>query len=254
MRKSLRTPRRAIVGAGAVFAIVIAVSGAPRTVSPAAASTADGGDSIATAKALPVGVRITNTSRRPEYWRVELGLADQFVVDIGSTDRRSYAEVCVLAPDVNDYSSEEAPCRAMVSTNVKRQLRFVAPSPGAWIVVVYGCVGCTIFRPAGAGYTAYEFTAHVRRFTSVTLPSIMARVARPATLRGSVRGAGGGPVEIVRLSQRRWVPLGTTQLRPDGSFLFKTTFHRRGAFKVGAVYAGDDGHRPSRDTATLTVR
>jgi hypothetical protein len=45
-----------------------------------------------------------------------------------------------------------------------------------------------------------------------------------------------------------------TRLRSDGSFVFKTTFYQRGAVQVGAVYAGDDSHRPSRGAATVTVR
>lgn len=237
-----------------VLAIVVVVSGALLAVASAVASSVAGGASIAAAPALPVEVRVVNATRLPEYWRLDLGLADQLVVDIGSTDRKYSAEVCVLDPDVNDYSSEGTPCRAMTSTNTKRQLRFVAPAAGNWIVVVYGCVGCTRFRPLGASYAAYEFSASVRRFTSVTLAPTTARVGRRATLRGTVKGAGAGPLQIVRRSSGRWVPLGTTQLRPDGSFVFKTTFYRRGVVQVGAVYAGDGRRRPSRETATVTVR
>ena len=248
---SCRT-RRAYIAAGGALAIVLAV-GTLLAVAPAAGAA--GGDSIAAAPDLPLGVQVKNVNRRPEYWRVVLGLADELVVDIGSTNSKYSAEVCVLDPGVNDYSADEAPCRAAASTNTRRQMRFRSPALGRWIVVVWGCAGCTVFRPLGASYAAYEFTAYARRYTGITLlgPS-RARAGGRITLRGTVQGAGGGLLEIVRRAPgRQWVPLGTTRLEADGSFVYVTTLHRRGVMRIGAVYGGDDRHRPSRDTITITV-
>jgi len=223
-------------------------------VASAVAGSSAGGATITTATNLPRGVRVENESRRPEYWRVELGLADQLVVELGSKNSRLSVEMCVLHYDVTDYSSDDAPCRAWASTYTKRQLRFVAPAPGSWIVVVYGCGGCYIFRPAAASRVAYEFTARVQAYTRVTMPQSTARAGRRATLRGNVQGAAGGKLLITQRAQQRWVPLGTTSIRSDGSFSFPTTFYRRGVFRIGAMYAGDDRHRPSSGTTTVSVK
>jgi hypothetical protein len=238
-----------IVAAGALV-----VMGVVSAVASAVAGSDGGGASIATAANLPLGVRIEGESRRPEYWRVELGLADQLVVDLGSTNSRLSAEVCVLHYEVTDYSSDDARCSAWASTSTKRQLRFIAPAPGSWIVVVYGCGGCYIFRPLAASRVAYEFTARVRAYTRVTMPPSIARAGRRATLRGSVQGAAGGKLLITQRLQRRWVPLGTTPIRSNGSFSFTTTFYRRGVVQIGAMYAGDDRHRPSSSRTTVSVK
>jgi hypothetical protein len=237
----------------AAGALAVAVAGAVLAVASAVAASGEGGASIATASTLPLGVRVENESRRPEYWRVELGLADQLVVDIGSTNSKLSAEVCVLHYDVTDYSSDDAPCRAWKSTYTKRQLRFIAPAPGNWIVVVYGCGGCYIFRPLAASRTAYEFTARVQKYTRVILPPAKVRVGRRTTLRGSVQGAAGGKLLITQRSAGRWVPIGTAPIRSSGSFSFATTFYRRGVVQIGAVYAGDGRHRPSSGRTTVTV-
>lgn len=223
-------------------------------VESSSASYAAGGDSIAAAPALPVGARVAGETRRPEYWRVQLGLADQLVVDLRSINSKLSAEVCVLHYDVNDYSSEGAPCKAWTSTHAKRQMRFTAPAPGQWIVVVYGCGGCYIFRPLAASNVAYEFTARVRRYTRVSLPPAKTKMGRPATLRGTVVGAEGGKILITHRSSGRWAPLGTARIGTTGSFAFTTTLYRRGVVRIGAVYAGNDRHLPSTATTTLTVR
>jgi hypothetical protein len=249
----MRPAHRTAVVAGGAFAIGAAVL-ALLSAASASGSYAAGGDSIATAPALPVGARVTGETRRPEYWRVELGLADQLVVDLASVKSKLAAEVCVLHYDVNDYSSEGAPCRAWTSTTTKRQMRFTAPAPGKWIVVVYGCGGCYIFRPLAASNVAYEFTARVRRYTRVILPPAKTKVGRPITLRGTVQGADGGMVLVTHRSSGRWAPLGTARIGTNGSFAFTTTVYRRGVTRIGAVYGGDDRHRPSTNTTTLTVR
>lgn len=223
-------------------------------VASASALSAAGGASIADAPPLPVGARVAGANRRAEYWRVELGLADQLVVDLGSTNSRLAAEVCVLHYDVNDYSSEGAPCKAWTSTTTKRQMRFSAPAPGKWIVVVYGCGGCYIFRPLAASNVAYEFTARVRRYTRVTLVPATGKVGRRITLRGRVDAAQGGTVLLTRRSSGRWTPLGTARVGPDGMFAYPTTLYRRGLIRIGAVYGGDDRHLPSSDSTTLTLR
>ena len=230
------------------------VVGAVSAVASAVAVSTAGGTSIATAANLPIGVRVENESRRPEYWRVELGLADRLVVDLGSKNSKLSVEVCVLHYNVTDYSSDDAPCRAWTSTYTKRQLRFIAPEPGSWIVVVYGCGGCYIFRPQNASRVAYEFTARVEAYTRVTMPPANARTGRRTTLRGTVQGATGGKLLITQRSGRRWVPLGTTSIRSNGSFSYTTTFYRRGLVQIGAMYAGDNWHRPSSERTTVTVR
>ena len=222
-------------------------------VGPARASSAGGGASISAAPPLPVGVRVAGENRRPEYWRVELGLADQLIVDLGSTKGNLAAEVCVLHYDVNDYSSEGAPCKAWTSTTTKRQMSFTAPAAGDWIVVLYGCGGCYIFRPLAADNVAYEFTARVRRYTSAILRPAKTKIGRPVTLRGTIDGAERGTVTLTRRASRRWVPLGTARIGANGSFALTTTVYRRGVVRIGAVYGGDDRHRPSSDTTTLTV-
>lgn len=248
----LRKAHLAAIVTGGSLTVVALV--ALLAVASAGASPAAGGASIADAPALPVGVRVAGANRRAEYWRVELGLADQLVVDLASTNSRLAAEVCVLHYDVNDYSSEGAPCRAWTSTNTKRQMRFTAPAPGKWIVVVYGCAGCYIFRPLAASSVAYAFTARVRRYTRLTLVPAVGRIGRRVTLRGRVDAAQGGTVLLMRRSSGRWTPLGTARIGPEGGFAFATTLYRRGVVRIGASFAGDDRHLPSSDSTTLTLR
>jgi hypothetical protein len=235
-----------------VFAIL--AMGTPLTVAPAEAAGLGGGDSIAAAPNLPLGVNVKNVTQRPEYWRVEMGLADELVVDVGSTNSKFSAEVCVLDPDLNDYSVDGAPCQAAAATNTRRQLRFRAPASGSWIVVVWGCTGCTVFRLI-TSYGAYEFTASVRRYTGASLlgPSRVKAGGR-ITLRGAVQGASGGLLEIVRRATGgQWVPLGKTRLKADGTFEYATTLYQRGVMRISAVYGGDSRHRPSRATITVAV-
>lgn len=250
----LRDGRRTRTAA-AVVAIAAVTIAALLAAGPAAAAGSTGGTSIATAPALPLGRQITHATRRPEYWRVEMGPADELVVDLGSTNSRFSAEVCVLDPDVNDYSSDQAPCRAMAATNTKRQLRFRSPGLGQWTVAAWGCTGCTLFNPSGAGYAAYEFTAYVRKYTAVTLlgPRRATAGARLA-LKGSVQGASAGLLQLVRrLPGGRWVPLGTTRIKADGTFAYRTAFPRSGIVRIGAVYGGDERHLPSRDAIVVAV-
>jgi hypothetical protein len=242
----LRPKQVSAAAAVAVFSVL--------GVASAVAGSATGGASVAAAEDLPIGVRLEGENRRPEYWRVELGLADRFVVDLGSRNRKLSVEVCLLHYDITDYSSDDAPCRAWTSTYTKRQLRFIAPAPGSWIVVVYGCGGCYIFRPSNASRATYEFTAHVQAYTHVSMPPSQARAGRRVTLRGVVQGAAGGKILMTRRSGRRWVPLGATRVRSDGSFYFATTFDRRGVAQIGAMYAGDERHRPSSGAATVSIR
>lgn len=250
----LRDGRRTRTAA-AVVAIAAVTIAALLAAGPAAAAGSTGGTSIATAPSLPLGRQITHATRRPEYWRVEMGPADELVVDLGSTNSRFSAEVCVLDPDVNDYSSDQAPCRAMAATNMKRQLRFRSPGLGRWTVVAWGCTGCTLFNPSGASYASYELTAYVRRFTAVTLlaPSRVRAGAR-MLLRGSVQGASGGLLQLARrLPGGLWVPLGTATIEPDGSFRFRTSLPRRGSVRLAAIYGGDRRHLPSRDAIVVAV-
>lgn len=255
-RRALRNGLRVRSAATLALAVAAAAAASLLAAAPGAAVGMSGGDSIATAPALPLGVQIAHATRTPEYWRVALGLADELVIDLDSTNGRYSAEVCVLDPDVNDYSSDQAPCRAMAATNTKRQLRFRSPGLGTWTVVAWACAGCTaFFKSSGAGYAAYEFTAYVRRFTAVTLlgPARIRAGAR-MLLRGSVQGASGGLLQLARrLPGGLWVPLGTATIEPDGSFRFRTSLPRRGSVPLAAIYGGDRRHLPSRDAIVVGV-
>ena len=245
---------RVRVAALGAVAFATLATGTMLAVAKADTAALDGGGSIEAAPQLPLDVQVKNASRRPEYWRVQLGLADELVVNIGSTNSKFSAEVCVLDPDVNDYSVDGAPCQAAAATNTRKQLRFRAPASGSWIVVVWGCTGCTVFRLISS-YGAYEFTASVRRYTGVSLlgPSRVKAGGR-ITLRGAVQGAGGGTLEIVRRAMGgQWVPLGKAKLNRDGTFEYATTLYQRGVMRIGAVYGGDFRHRPSRAMITVVV-
>jgi hypothetical protein len=184
-----------------------------------------------------------------------MDLGDQIVIDLGSTNK-DWVAVCLLQPDVNDYSvNDEPPCVATVSTSSKRQLRFIAPASGGWIVVVWGCKGCGVFRP-NAVRVAYEFTAFVQRFTRVTLLApARVSVGRRVKLKGTVEGAGvaTGVVDLVARVSGQWVPLGSTRLQAGGTFFFTPRLSQRGSFRVRAVYNGDSSHRASGTTVTLRV-
>ena len=89
-----------LVAACALAATGVA-TGAQLAISSAGAPVVAGGDSIATATALPVETRVANTNRRPEYWRVDLGLADGF----GSLEY--VAREVIKAEEIVDFSQKE---------------------------------------------------------------------------------------------------------------------------------------------------
>jgi hypothetical protein len=223
------------------------------TVQAHASAFDDGGGSIGEAPGLPLGERIVISTNKPLFWRVQMDLADQIVIDFGSTNKE-YAEVCLLRPDVNDYSINDAPpCAFFVSTKTKSQLRFIAPASGGWIIVVWGCKGCQAFRPTD-WRVAYELTAFVKRFTRVTLLApTRASVGRRVKLKGTVEGATTGVVDLVARVSGQWVPLGRSRLQAGGFFVFNPRLSQRGLFRVRALYPGDSSHRASGTTVTLRV-
>lgn len=246
--------RKAVaVASGLAHLTLVALIVALLAVQAHASAFDDNGGSIAAAPALPLGQRIVKATNKPVFWRVQLDLGDQIVVDFGSTNK-DYAELCLLQPDVNDYSvNDEPPCAVFVSTKFKSQLRFIAPASGGWIVVVWGCTGCQVFRP-GARRVAYEFTAFLKRFTRVTLLApARASVGRRVKLKGTVEGAATGVIDLVARVSGQWVPLGSTRLQAGGFFVFNPRFSQRGLFRVRALYRGDSSHRASGTTVTLRV-
>jgi hypothetical protein len=225
-----------------------------------ALARASGGDSIASAPELPLGQQQFGDVDRFDYWRVSMNAGDLLTANFGRTGGDLDVGLCVIRPDVTDYTKDGARCVAYRETGTKSQLKFAATVAGHWTLVFganwYGCL-------LGAGNqsinvtwdctrrVAYEVTASVQRYTQtiLTAPHTV-RVGGRFTLRGRVAGARSGAVQLERQVARHWRLLKRVSLRSDGSFSLPTRARSRGLLRFRARYPGDASHRPSSATAS----
>ncbi len=228
----------------------------------ASAAVAGGGSSIAAAPELPLGQQQLGAPRGIDYWHVTLGGLDQLIVDYGYTGSSDQyggkrLEVCVVKPDVTDYTLKDARCATWNALDGgKAHTEFIAPIPGRWTVMVGkaydigygGCFSDDEIYPTCQHETAYEITAYVKHYTQTSLSGpATAPTGTRVSLAGTVRGAVAGGVEL-QYRSRGWHQDGVAKLRPDGTFAYRTTRLAGtpgGTFVMRAVYRGDAQHRSS---------
>jgi hypothetical protein len=230
---------------------------------PALARTS-GGDSIASAPELPLGQQQFGDVDRFDYWRVTLNAGDLLTANFGLTGGDLNVGLCVIRPDVTDYTKDGARCVAYRETGSKSQLKFAATTSGRWTLVFganwYGCLLGSGSQSIDITWdctrrVAYEVTAAIQRYTQTTLtaPRTVPAGAR-LTLRGRVAGAGSGRVLLERRVTQHWKLIKSARLRRGGLFSFSIQAASRRLLRFRARYPGDANHRPSGATASIRVR
>jgi hypothetical protein len=239
--------------------LVLLACGAAGVVS--LASQANGGSSIATASALPIGQQVLGggpyTGKGPylgwdtEFWRVPLENADLLKLDYSpTTTPDGVVGVCVMPPATTDYTLSQTRCMLSDVASGKREARFRAPSKGSWLLLVFN------YR-FGARSWSYELTAAVRHITSLhlVLPKLVAvkqRFAIHGTL-GTTAGKATGAVAVSVRGAALSKPVSFVAPIAAGKFSVKVRLPRAGTYTVRAAYYGDGSHLSSRASSKLHV-
>jgi hypothetical protein len=228
-----------------------------------ALARASGGDSIASAPELPLRQQQFGDVDRFDYWRVTMNAGDLLTANFGLTGGDLDVGLCVIRPDVTDYTKDGARCVAYRETGTKSQLKFIATTSGRWTLVFganwYGCLLGSGSQSIDITWdctrrVAYEVTAAVQRYTETTLSAPRTvRVGAHFTLRGRVAGAGSGSVQLERRMARHWRIVKSIRLGSDGSYSLSTRARSRGLLRFRARYLGDASHRPSGATVRVRV-
>jgi len=212
----------------------------------------DGGASIATAPALPIGAAVQGgtdaTSSAGEFWRVQLATGDRLSVEYLSTTTERI-DLDVYAPTVTDSTLANASPAVSRESGSKGEalLSWIAPGSGPWIVQLScGCVN-------GVGL-AYLLTAQVQQFTRVTLqaPTVVVK-SGAAKIRGAVSGVAAGRIALSLTSPGRRSVTAEVPLASNGSFVWTSELVHPGPWKLRAVYAGGVDHLPSSATSVIQV-
>ena len=224
----------------------------------AAVALAGGGQSIASAPALPIGQNVvgggtegcpSNGTKVCEFWRIPLGHADHLIFDYSSTNGNGVT-LCLLAPTVTDYTISDAGCVANDYTDGKHEMNFSSPSAGNWTLEVWSqnCGNC---GPIPLGY---ELTAYVKHYTHATLtgPRVV-RAKHKVTLRGQIVGLPSGKVVIQSRSKTGWKTLRLMPVKANGKFVFTTRVGGTGTYRVRVVFYGDASHLPSNAVYSFKV-
>src|SRR4051794_31935832 len=188
--------------------LVLAAVAACAVIATAAATAArsgakNGGDSIANAAPLPIGTEIRSGAFRvkklnnlpwaSEYWRASMSPGDRLVLDYGATNQLGVG-VCVLSPDVTDYTEQGASCLSSAITSAQTEMRFTAPVRGSY-TIRFAVNACACTDPL-----SYQFVARLVEPTRLILhsPKLVRRGAH-IHVSGVVTGGVAGNVAL-RLS------------------------------------------------------
>ena len=213
----------------------------------AAMAYGNGGNSIASAPDLPIGVQTASgwTGTNGEWWRINLQAGDQLTIDYGGTDSRAYLlGLHVYSPDVTDYTIKDADpvTNNGTGSNGKSEFVWIAPSAGRWIIKYYGSTS-----------SSYEFTAYVRVFTSVSLvtPRVLS-AHHVLRIKGSVKTVTKGQIAVV-VSAKHWKRSKVVAVSNTGSFSWAIKVGLPGKYRVSTRYYGDTSHRSSSKAVTVSV-
>jgi hypothetical protein len=219
-------------------------------------ASSGGGNSIATAPPMPLGTEVSSGALRTrklnnlpwasEYWKVAMAPGNRLVLDYGATNQLGVG-VCVLSPDVTDYTEQNAQCLASAMTGDKTELRFVAPVAGDF-TVRFAVIVCACTDPL-----SYSFNARVVSATTMILRT--PRTVRHGTtlqVKGVVTGGARGSVAIrlPRPSNRRKI----AALGPGGRFSTSFKLRYPGQYTLAATFYGDPAHAQSSKTVRVTAK
>jgi hypothetical protein len=182
LKRGKHVAAAAIVGCAAALCVAFAATSA-------ITSKKDGGGAISTAPTLAIGTTVTGgadlsdnccdswyqheNTAGTQYWRVPLTFGDHLIIDYGVVTGDNVT-LCMLSPDVTDYTLPDADCVAGDQTETKHEFTFTASKTGAWILVVgdYHCCSDTTW--------GYQLTAYVHRPLLVKLTQTTTRVISQA--------------------------------------------------------------------------
>lgn len=229
----------------------------------AAAAHADGGTSIATSPELPNGQQVAAAVARLDYWRVTIVPGDTLRINYEPVGMSALPDprvaLCLMAPNVTDFTVGDARCVDPKSTNYsdrKRQTAYEFTLPGRYSLVV-GSYACNVYygppntkcdRPLG-----YELTAFVVHRTKTTLLRAAKLVNRGSivSIRGAVNGLANGKVLLQQRSggwsNKRIVNVSA------GRFAIRLRVTTTGEFRYRVLFRGDATHKPSSASFSLTV-
>jgi hypothetical protein len=227
------------------------------------ATAGAGGDTIANAPELPLGQLQNVSSERSDIWRVTLKVNDVVALDFGAlAGSRQIVNVCVLAPEVTDYTAAKSPCIVHAETAARSQLTMAARKSGPYTIVVSNesCLDDNGRNGAAVGCgdrIQYELTGSVRHATQVNIaaPSLV-RAGSAFALRGTVAGASGGKVLVEARRGAKSAPWKTLAIAPlgkAGAFALKTRLAPAGSYQLRVTYPGDTGHLPSAASRSVRV-
>jgi hypothetical protein len=157
-----------------------------------------GGASIAEAVALPLGNEVSSGALRTrklnalpwaaEYWKVTMAPGDRLVLDYGATNDLGVG-VCLLSPDVTDFTEQKASCLASAITMDKTELRFTAPVDGFY-TVRFAVNACACTDPL-----SYTFLARVVVPTRIALHAPrLVRHGAHIRVSGVIAGGAAGAI------------------------------------------------------------
>jgi hypothetical protein len=224
------------------------------------AAARDGGFSIATAPEVVLGeAEFGAPVNGARYWRIPLRPRDALTLELRNGalwDLDRPIRYCLLAPNVNDANLARSACAAQrtVRRGESYRLRFSAAAGGDWTLGAVSSTCSTFQRCATDGDTfsfVYEFTAHVQRFTRITLrgPSVV-RPGAQISFAGTVSGVEGGAVEVRAAGGKRQV----VRLARNGTFAWSARAPSQpGRYRVRALYRGDAAHLASSAVVSYRV-
>jgi hypothetical protein len=184
-----------------------------------------------------------------QYWKLPLSFGDRLTLNYENVTGRSTG-VCVLAPNVTDYTVGSADCVVEDQTDQspRDQLTFTSPSDGAWLLAVYDASCCPVEA------WAYTMTATVQHRTVVSAlaPSHRHRGKR-MVVHGQLAPAMQVPVQVQRkFGTAPWTTIATLTTAADGSYAKRTRLPLRpGLYKYRVLFGGNATALPSRAVAKV---
>jgi hypothetical protein len=190
--------------------------------------------------------KLNNLPWASEYWRASMSPGDRLVLDYGATNQLGVG-VCVLSPDVTDYTEQGASCLSSAITSAQTEMRFTAPVRGGY-TIRFAVNACACTDPL-----SYQFVARLVAPTRVILhsPKLVRRGAH-IHVSGVVTGGAAGNVAL-RLSG----PLHArkiVRIQSGGRFVSTFSLRAAGRYTLIAIFYGNPSHAQSSRSVHITAR
>jgi hypothetical protein len=170
-----------------------------------------------------------------QYWKVPLDFGDSLTLDYENVTG-TYTGVCILAPSTTDFTVGTSDCVADDSTGDSKysELKFTAPTSGAWFVVIHDNYCCSDEA------WAYTLTAKVAHRTSVSLQGpAKSHRGRKITLSGAITPGISTGVAIQRkIGTGKWATIANLTTTSTGAFSKRTKLRKVATYKFRARFAG----------------